>query len=88
MREHPSWADTLVTDRHVAEIRFLVVGGQVRGAGIGTAIMDEVDRVLADRGVRDQFAGAIAPNHQALRFYEVRGFQLTWLEFTSFRAGF
>ncbi|WP_119268280.1 GNAT family N-acetyltransferase [Taklimakanibacter deserti] len=84
MDEHPSWADTLVTDRQVAEIKFLVIAEQARGKGIGTAIMDEVDRLLASRRVHDQFAGAIAPNHQAIRFYEHRGFRPTWLELGSF----
>lgn len=84
MQEHPSWADTLITDRKIAEIKSLVVAEHCRGHGIGSAILDDVDRRLADRGVRDQFAGAIAFNQEAMSFFEARGFQPTWLELTGF----
>jgi ribosomal protein S18 acetylase RimI-like enzyme len=82
MKEHPSWSDTLVTDREIAEIKSLVVDERARRQGIGSALLDEVDRHLANRGVRDQFAGAMASNREAMRLYQARGFQPTWLELT------
>jgi ribosomal protein S18 acetylase RimI-like enzyme len=82
MEEHPSWADALITDPEIAEIKSLVVAEHRRGQGIGSAILDSVDRLLANRGLRDQFAGAIASNREAIRFFEARGFQPTWLELT------
>ena len=82
MKAHPSWSDTLVTDREAAEIKSLVVDERARGRGIGSALLDEVDRHLANRGLRDQFAGAMASNREAMGFYQSRGFQPTWLELT------
>lgn len=81
-----SYSDTWVTDESVAEIKFLVVGEDMRGKGIGRALMDAIDHVLLERGVRDQYVGAIAPNADAIRFYEARGFRPAWLEMTKFRS--
>jgi GNAT superfamily N-acetyltransferase len=75
-----SYADTWVTDARVAEIKFLVIDKNKRGKGIGRVLTDAIDQVLADKGVRDQFVGAIAPNEGAIRFYEARGFRPAWLE--------
>ena len=79
-----SYSDTWITDESVGEIKFLVVAEEARGKGVGTALMDAVDRELAARDVRDQFVGAIEPNKGAIRFYESRGFRPAWLELTKF----
>jgi ribosomal protein S18 acetylase RimI-like enzyme len=75
-----TYTDTWVTGDRAAEMKFLVVAGGCRGRGIGAALMDAMDIRLADRGVHDQFVGAIAPNAGAIRFYESRGFRPAWLE--------
>jgi GNAT superfamily N-acetyltransferase len=79
-----AYSDTWLTGDKAAEVKFLTVADDRRGRGIGTALMDAVDRLLATRGVHDQFVGAIAPNEGAIRFYEARGFRPAWLELTRF----
>jgi ribosomal protein S18 acetylase RimI-like enzyme len=83
-RDDPLWADTWVTGRDVAEIKLLVVDEGARGRGVGSALLDEVDRRLGDAGVRDQVVGAIEPNAAAIRLYERRGFRPAWLQMTRF----
>jgi ribosomal protein S18 acetylase RimI-like enzyme len=83
-RDDPLWADTWVTERDVAEIKLLVVDDDARGRGVGSALLDEVDRRLGDAGVRDQVIGAIEPNAAAIRLYERRGFRPAWLQMTRF----
>ena len=85
-RDEPLWNDTWVTGRDVAETKILVVAAAARGGGIGSALMDEVDRRLAAAGVHDQVIGAIAPNAGAIRLYERRGFRPAWLQLTRFAA--
>ena len=79
-----SYSDTWITDDNVGEIKFLVVSEAARGKGVGAALMDAVDGALVERGVRDQFVGAIEPNLGAIRFYQSRGFRPAWLELTRF----
>jgi GNAT superfamily N-acetyltransferase len=79
-----AYSDTWTTDASVAEIKFLVVCRDMRGEGIGAALMDAIDRALSEKGVRDQYVGVIAPNEGAIRFYETRGFRPAWLEMTKF----
>lgn len=83
-RDDPLWADTWATGRDVAEIKLLVVAPGARGDGLGSALLDEVDRRLAADGVHDQVIGAIAPNTGAIRLYERRGFRPAWLQLTLF----
>ena len=51
-----------------------VVHGE-RGVGIGTALMDAVDAELTLRGVEDVEIGVDTANHEAVRFYERRGYR-------------
>ncbi|MFO0990367.1 MAG: GNAT family N-acetyltransferase [Hyphomicrobiales bacterium] len=76
----PTYADTWRTGDRIADIMFLVVDAEARGQGIGSALMDALDRELSRRGVDDCFVGAIAPNSDAIRFYERRGFRPAWIE--------
>ena len=76
----PTYADTWQTGDRIAEIMFLVVADDARGRGIGSALMNALDRELARRGVHDHFVGAIAPNSDAISFYERRGFRPAWIE--------
>jgi ribosomal protein S18 acetylase RimI-like enzyme len=80
----PSYSDTWRTGARVGEIKFLVVSPEERGRGTGAALTAAVDARLAERGVKDQFVGAIAPNAGAIRFYQSRGFRPAWLELTQF----
>ena len=80
----PSYSDTWQTGPQIAETKFLVVAKDARGRGIGTALMDAVDRELERRGIQDHLIGAIAPNAGAISFYSARGFRPAWLELTKF----
>jgi ribosomal protein S18 acetylase RimI-like enzyme len=84
IRTLPSYSDTWRTGERVGEIKFLVVASEARGRGAGAALTGAVDDALAERGVEDQFVGAIAPNEGAIRFYQSRGFRPAWLELTKF----
>lgn len=84
IRSLPSYSDTWRTGARVGEIKFLVVAPEERGRGTGAALTEAVDTALAERGVADQFVGAIAPNAGAIRFYQSRGFRPAWLELTKF----
>jgi ribosomal protein S18 acetylase RimI-like enzyme len=77
-------ADTWRTGRRVAEIESLSVLPEHRGRGIGSALMDAVDRELEALGIGDVFVGALAGNEDALRLYRRRGFRPTWLYLSRF----
>lgn len=79
-----AYSDTWKTDESVAEIEFLVVCQDMRGKGIGRALIDAIDGALSEKDVRDQYVGVMAPNEDAIRFYEARGFRPAWLEMTKF----
>jgi ribosomal protein S18 acetylase RimI-like enzyme len=54
MEAGETWlADTWVTGRRVGEIESLSVLPDLRGAGIGSALLDGLERALADDGVTD-----------------------------------
>lgn len=61
-------------DTRAELVHLSVVDGE-RGAGIGTALMDAVDAELARRGVEDVEIGVDTANHEAVRFYERRGYR-------------
>lgn len=58
-----------------AELIHLSVAEDARGAGVGTAIMNAVDAELERRGVEDVEIGVDMANHEAVRFYERRGYR-------------
>jgi GNAT superfamily N-acetyltransferase len=66
---YQSWASA----ERVGEIHDIVVARGERSHGIGTALLDAVERGLARRGVREYRLMLIAANDLALRFYESRG---------------
>ena len=84
--DDPLWADTWVTGRDVAEVKLLVVDDDVRATGLGSSLLDDVDRRLAEAGVDDQVIGAIEPNVAAIRLYARRGFRPAWLQMTRFEG--
>jgi ribosomal protein S18 acetylase RimI-like enzyme len=58
-----------------AELVHLGVIEGRRGGGIGSALMDAVDAELLRRGVEDVEIGVDTANHEAVRFYEERGYR-------------
>ncbi len=63
------------TGEKYAELAHLCVADGRRAAGVGTALMDAVDAELERRGVNDVLIGVDAGNHDAMRFYERRGYR-------------
>ncbi|MDQ4048324.1 MAG: GNAT family N-acetyltransferase [Actinomycetota bacterium] len=57
----------------VADVETLAVAPEARGQGVGTQLMDAVERELLERGVRAFRVLVIARNDDARRFYERRG---------------
>jgi GNAT superfamily N-acetyltransferase len=77
----PALSDIWATQERIGETKFLVVDASVRGKGVGTALMDEVDREFARRDVGDHMIGAIWGNEAAIDFYTGRGFRPGWIEY-------
>ena len=57
----------------VADVLDLVVVPEERGHGIGSALMNAVERDLAAAGIAEVRLRVIAANAQALQFYAARG---------------
>jgi GNAT superfamily N-acetyltransferase len=76
--------DTWRTGERIAELESLSVLESHRGKGIGSALLDAIDRELAAQGVADVIVGALAGNEDALRLYERRGFRPTWMYMSRF----
>jgi ribosomal protein S18 acetylase RimI-like enzyme len=68
--------DTFPVGDRYAELYSLSVAPDRRGRGIGTQLLDFVDRELARRSVRDLKVAVMAGNTDARRFYERRGLGL------------
>jgi ribosomal protein S18 acetylase RimI-like enzyme len=66
--------DTYATGDHQAEIHTLAVRPGERKRGIGSALMDELERRLFADGVTDVFVASMHGNDDARRFYERRGY--------------
>jgi ribosomal protein S18 acetylase RimI-like enzyme len=66
--------DTFPLGARWAEIYSLAVAPEARGQGIGTHLLDEIDRRLAALGIRDVAIAAMVENAAALRLYQSRGF--------------
>ncbi len=58
-------------DSTTAQIRFMAVEEGARGSGIGTAILRGLERLAADRGIRQI---ALNARDDAVRFYQGRGY--------------
>ena len=78
--------DTWRTGARVAEIESLSVLPGHRGAGIGGALLDGLEREIAALGIGDVIVGALAGNEAALRLYRRRGFRPTWLYLSRFEG--
>jgi ribosomal protein S18 acetylase RimI-like enzyme len=67
--------DTWQMGERLAELQTLVVATSARGAGIGSTLMDEVERRLRAAGINDLLVGVVMSNSQALEFYRRRGLE-------------
>jgi ribosomal protein S18 acetylase RimI-like enzyme len=59
----------------VGEVETLSVAPDSRRAGVGTALMDAVERELAQVGVREIRLAVLPANAEAIRFYKRRGME-------------
>jgi ribosomal protein S18 acetylase RimI-like enzyme len=71
--------DTWATGSRIGEIESLSVLPQYRGSGLGSELIDRLEQHLRATGVEDLILGALPGNTDAIRLYERRGYQPTWL---------
>jgi GNAT superfamily N-acetyltransferase len=76
--------DTWRTGARIAELESISVLPEHRGAGVGGALLDAIEREWEALGVSDAIIGLLAGNDGALRLYERRGFRPTWLYMSRF----
>jgi ribosomal protein S18 acetylase RimI-like enzyme len=65
--------ETFAVGRRYAELYSLSIAPEERGGGIGTRLLDELDRQLAAASIADLVVAVMTGNHAARRFYERRG---------------
>lgn len=70
---HEGPDETFAVGARYAELASLSVAPGSRGKGIGTRLLDELDRLLAQDGVFDLVVSVMSDNADALRFYRRRG---------------
>lgn len=66
--------DSHLTGDRFAELQSLAVLEGMRGAGVGTALLQTVYAELRTLGIEELTIGVLATNHDALRLYEREGF--------------
>lgn len=76
VRVHEGPDDTLDLGVRWGQVVTLSVLPEHRGAGVGTAIMNEVDRQLAALGIHSVEIDVMHGNDRAREFYERRGYVL------------
>jgi ribosomal protein S18 acetylase RimI-like enzyme len=77
-------ADTWRTGERIGELESIAVAPSHRGRGIGSALLDAVDREFEALGVADVIIGLLPGNDGARRLYESRGFRPTWMYVSRF----
>ena len=77
-------ADTWVTGPRIGEIESLAVLPEHRGQGVGTELLDRLERELRAQGVTDLVLGLLPGNDAAARLYARRGYRPTWLYLSRF----
>ncbi|HEU5421878.1 MAG TPA: GNAT family N-acetyltransferase [Streptosporangiaceae bacterium] len=78
MKAEAWMTDTWETGARIGEIESLAVLPGYRGRGIGTRLLEELERELDAAGVQDVVIGVLPGNTAAIRLYERRGFRPTW----------
>ena len=76
--------DTWVTGPRIGEIESLAVLPEHRGRGLGTELLDRLERELRAQGVHDIVIGVLPANDGAVRMYERRGYRPTWMYLSRF----
>jgi ribosomal protein S18 acetylase RimI-like enzyme len=76
--------DTWVTGSRIGEIESLSVLPEYRGSGLGTEFLSRLEQHLHAIGVDDLILGVLTGNTDAIRLYERRGYQPTWLYLSRF----
>jgi ribosomal protein S18 acetylase RimI-like enzyme len=71
--------DTFPVGAQYADLYSLSVAERVRGRGIGTRLLDAVDRELEARDVHDLRISVLAGHERARRLYERRGLRVAEL---------
>jgi ribosomal protein S18 acetylase RimI-like enzyme len=75
-----SWIeDTWRTGDRVGEIESLSVLPAYRGTGLGSQLLNRLEKHLSELGIEDLILGALAGNADAIRLYQRRGYLPTWL---------
>ena len=83
-REETWVADTWVTGPRIGEIESLAVLPEQRGQGLGTELLELLERELHAQGVTDLVLGLLPGNDAAARLYARRGYRPTWLYLSRF----
>src|SRR6478672_3091032 len=78
--------DTWETGKRIGEIESLSVLPKYRGSGLGSELLDRLEQHLHAIGVNDLILGALPGNTDAIRLYERRGYQPTWLYLSRFQG--
>ena len=76
--------DTWVTGARIGEIESLAVLPAHRGHGLGTELLERLERALREQGVTDLVIGVLPGNDGAVRMYERRGYRPTWMYLSRF----
>jgi ribosomal protein S18 acetylase RimI-like enzyme len=87
LRAEETWVpDTWVTGPRIGEIESLAVLPEHRGRGLGTELLDRLERELHAQGVTDLVIGVLPGNDGAVRMYERRGYRPTWMYLSRFEG--
>ena len=78
--------DTWETGSRIGEIESLSVLPKYRGSGLGSELLNRLEQHLDAIGVTDLILGALPGNTDAIRLYERRGYQPTWLYLSRLRG--
>jgi GNAT superfamily N-acetyltransferase len=73
VRSGAGFAESWDVSDPLADLVTLVVLPELRGRGIGAALMDAVEARLRGMGIADMAIAVIATNAEAIPFYERRG---------------
>jgi ribosomal protein S18 acetylase RimI-like enzyme len=77
-------ADAWVTGPKIGEIESVGVLPEYRNRGIGARLLDTLEPELGESGVSDLILGVLPGDTAAIRLYERRGFQSTWVYLSRF----
>jgi ribosomal protein S18 acetylase RimI-like enzyme len=87
MAVEDSWIpDTWKTGSRIGEIESLSVLPEYRGSGLGSVFLEQLEQHLRDVGCTDLILGVVPGNADAIRLYERRGYQSTWLYLSKFEG--